>query len=107
MNIINKSFLKLALLPAGLYESMGVNLSQLRAILHTKLTMDDRRLNPMQQARRKKNAKPVSMATLGTMFLSALMGLIYLVSFMIGADIVTHLTFYFSFFFFMLSATLI
>jgi ABC-2 type transport system permease protein len=107
MNIINKGFLKLALLPAGIYSRMGVNLDQLRSILHVKLIMDDRRPNSIQQSRRQKNAKPISTATLGTMLLSALMGFLYLFSFIIGQDIVTHLSFYFSFFFFMLSATLI
>ena len=52
MNIINKGFLKLALLPAGIYSRMGVNLDQLRSILHVKLTMDDRRPNSIQQTRR-------------------------------------------------------
>ncbi|MDB5197307.1 MAG: hypothetical protein JWP88_1678 [Flaviaesturariibacter sp.] len=107
MNIINKAFLKLALLPAPLYKSMGIHLPQLRSILHTKLTMDDRRASPLAQARRNKKSKPVSMATLGTMLLSALMGVFFLFAFAIGKDPQTQLTFYFSMFFFMLSATLI
>jgi ABC-2 type transport system permease protein len=107
MNIINKVFLKLALLPSGVYRQMGVNIPQLKAILNTKLTIDDRRPGSIQQTRKRKSNKPVSLATLGTMFMSALLGLLFLFSFYIGQDKVTQLTFYFSMFFFMLSATLI
>lgn len=108
MNIINRIFLKFALLPSGIYRNIGVDLTQLRSILETKLTMDDRRPGTMQQVRsRKTSDNPVTMATLGMMFLSALMGLLYLISFLVGNDPVTQLTVYFTFFFFMLSATLI
>src|SRR5215208_2018260 len=107
MNIINKAFLKLALLPSGIYRKMGVSIPQLKSILNTKLTMDDRRPNTLRQTTRRKKDKPVSLATLGTMFLSALLGLVYLFAFSIGHDMITELTFYFSMFFFMLSATLI
>lgn len=107
MHIINKTFLKLALLPMGVYRRMGVDAIHLKAILVTKLTMDDRRPNTVQQTRHKKSDKPVNTATLGTILLSAVIGLVYLVSFAIGQNIVTHLTFYFSFFFFMLAASLI
>ena len=107
MNFINRFFLKLALLPAGFYQSMGVNTHQLKAILTTKLIMDDRRPRPLTQASKKKNGKPVSMATLGTMFMSAILGVFYLLFLNAGSDIVTRLTFYFSIFFVMLSLTLI
>lgn len=107
MNPVNKAFLKLALLPSGLYQRMGINSAQLKTILHIKLTMDDRRAGTLYQAQAKKRKKPVSMATVGTMVMSAILGLMYLLSFMAGENAITHLTFYFSFFFFMLSATLI
>ncbi|MCW3073775.1 MAG: hypothetical protein JWP69_844 [Flaviaesturariibacter sp.] len=107
MNFINKAFLRLALLPSPLYKNMGVSLPQLRAILTTKLTMDDRRVNAFAQVQNRKKAKPMTKATLLTMLLSAFMGLFFLLSFSIGKDIQTQLTFYFSMFFFMLSATLI
>src|SRR6476661_7361103 len=107
MNVVNKTFLKLVLLPSFIYRRMHVNIPQLRSILYIKLLMDDRRRGVLQQTSTRKREKPVTMATLGTMLLSALLGLVYLMSFMIGDDIVTHLTFYFSLFFFMLSATLI
>lgn len=107
MHIINKSFLKFALLPAGLYQRMGINTIHLKAILTAKLTMDDRRPNTLQQAQYRKSEKPVSAATVGTILISAFIGLVFLVSFAIGKNAVTHLTFYFSFFFFMLAASLI
>ncbi len=106
--MVNRFFLKLALLPSGIYRRMGVNPKQLRAILHTKLIIDDRRPGTLQQTRnRKKPDKPVTRGTIALMFLSTLMGFLYLLSFMVGSDPVTHLTIFFSFFFFMLSATLI
>jgi hypothetical protein len=107
MNYINTLFLKLALLPAPLYRRMGVHLPQLQSILHTKLIMDDRRPNTIMQTSQQKNNRPVSMATLGTMFFSGIMGLVFLFAFAIGNDIITHLTFFCSMFFFLLSATLI
>ena len=107
MHIINKTFLKLALLPGGAYKRLGVNGTHLKAILTAKLTIDDRRPNTLQQTRRGKPDKPVTAATAGTVLVSLFMGLIFLISFYIGQNMVTHLTFYFSFFFFMLAASLI
>lgn len=107
MTIINKAFLQFALLPSGLYRKLGVNTVQLRSILQAKLTIDDRRPNAMQQTSYRKKDKPVTAATIGTMIVSALMGLLYLLAFSIGNNMITHLTVYFTFFFFMLSATLI
>src|SRR4051812_4577542 len=106
MNLFNKIFLKLALLPSRVYGKLGADVAQLRSIVTIKLVMDDRRPNTLQQTRRQSD-KPVSMATLGTMFISLLMGLLLLISFAVGEDMVTRMTIYFSFFFFMLSATLI
>jgi hypothetical protein len=106
MNIINKAFLKLALLPSSFYRSIGVDVVKLNSIVTTKLIMDDRRPNSLQQTRRNKE-KQVSLATLGTMLMSALVGFVYLLAFSIGDDVITHLTFYFTLFFFMLSLTLI
>jgi hypothetical protein len=57
--------------------------------------------------KRGKNNKPVTAATLGTMFLSALMGCFYLVAFYFGSNIISQLTLYFSFFIFLLAFSLI
>src|SRR5688572_18079377 len=99
MNIINKAFLKFALLPSPIYKKMGVDLVQLRSILHVKLTMDDRRVSTIQQTSHRKKKKPPTMATIGTMVLSAVMGLVFLYAFAIGGDRITQLTIYFSMFF--------
>lgn len=106
MHVINRTFLKLALLPLNLYRRMGVDPVQLQAILTTKLTLDDRRPQPIAQATARQK-KQVSMATLGTMAMSALMGVFFVAFFFIGSDKVTQLTFYFTFFFVLLSLTLI
>jgi ABC-2 type transport system permease protein len=107
VNPVNKIFLKLVLLPAAIYKSLGVNIEQLNSILVTKLIMDDRRPNTIQQTSNRNKGKQVSLATIGTMLMSGLIGLVYLFAFSIGSNMVTSLTIYFSMFFFMLSATLI
>ena len=56
---------------------------------------------------REEKGKACFNGNVGTMFFSALLGVVYLFAFSIGNDMITQLTFYFSMFFFMLSATLI
>ncbi len=107
MNVINKFLLGIVLFPQSLYKRLGVNVLHLRSILTTKLMMDDRRPNTFQQVQRKKSEKPVASATLGTIALSAIMGLFFLVSFSMGRNYVTHLTVYFSIYIVLLSSTLI
>ena len=107
INPINRFFLYLLLLPAGLYRRMGVDLAHLRAILHTKLLMDDRRPMALQQTRQNKQGKPPRLATLGTMLFSAILGCVFLSGFAIGKDDTTKLTIYFSFYIFILASTLI
>ena len=64
MNILNKFFLTLVLLPRKLYSQWGINTSHLTAILSTKLIMDDRRSNTMQATRQNRNSgKEISIAT--------------------------------------------
>lgn len=106
MHVLNRALLKGILLPKGLYRRMGINTGLLRAILVTKLTIDDRRPNSMQMVR-KRDEKPINAATIGTIFMSALLGLLYLGAFFFSDDEATSLMFYFSLFFFMLSASLI
>src|SRR5687767_2710633 len=85
---------------------MGIDSGLLKTILVTKLTIDDRRPNSMQMMR-KKDSRPVNAATIGTILMSGLLGLLYLGAFFFSKDEATGLTFYFSLFFFMLSASLI
>ncbi|HEX2534394.1 MAG TPA: hypothetical protein VHK69_11700 [Chitinophagaceae bacterium] len=107
MNVVNRLLLRAVLLPSPLYRRMGADMGQLRAILHTKLLMDDRRPNTMHLTQSARRTKPINAATIGTILISALMGLIYLMAFLVGNDSVTQMTVYFSFFLFMLAASLI
>lgn len=107
MNLVNRFFLWIVLLPTQLYEKMGINTKQLRAVLNTKLLIDDRRPNTFHQTQQKKKKKPVSYATLGTMLVTGFMGCFFVFSFFVGQDMVTHLTIFFSFFLFVLASTLI
>ncbi len=107
MNIINRFFFNIVMLPSSVYEGMGVDTTQLKSILKIKLAMDDRRASSFQQTRAQKNKKPVKLATLGTMFLTLMMGAFFLFSFFVGNDDVTKGTIYFSMYIFMLAATLI
>ncbi len=107
MNVINKFILGIVLSPQSLYTRLGVNVYHLRAILTTKLIIDDRRPNTFQQVQLKKSEKPVTAATLGTMVMSAILGLIFLSSFSVGDDYVTHLTVYFSIYIVLLSMMLV
>ena len=107
MNFFDRFFLKLFLLAAPGLQKMNVNMDHLKAILVAKLTMDNRRPAAFQQMRASKEKKELNQATLKTMFVSLVMGLFFLMSFAIGNDITTKLTFFFSMFIFMLAATLI
>src|SRR4051794_16456894 len=107
MNIINSTLLRFALLPSAIYRKMGVNTQHLKVILNAKLTMDDRRPNTFQQIQRKRNNKPINLATLGTMLWSAVMGSVFLLSFMFGKSYETKFTIYFSFYVTILASILI
>jgi ABC-2 type transport system permease protein len=65
MNILNKFFLRTVLLPAGLYRKMGVNIPHLKAILTTKLMMDDRRVSQHPTGKKKKIKKEPKNMTIG------------------------------------------
>lgn len=105
-NVINKFFLWVVLIPIKFYSGLGVNKMQLKAILKTKLIMDDRRPNSMQQMKRSKS-KVTNRATLLTMFISALLGSLFLMVFSIGNNYVVQLTIFFSMYIFVLASSLI
>ncbi|HET9569913.1 MAG TPA: hypothetical protein VFP20_00680 [Bacteroidales bacterium] len=107
MNFIDKFFLWLVLLPVALYQKLGVDLNQLKAVLTAKLTMDNRRPASFGNRSRGKEKKVISKATLSTMFGSLMTGLMMLFSFGMGADMVTKLSMYLSMFIFMICITLI
>jgi ABC-2 type transport system permease protein len=107
MNFFNTFFLRIVLLPAGLYRRMGVNIPHLKAILTTKLMMDDRRVSGLQQTRKKKIKKEPKNTTIASMIFTAIMGSVFLFAFSVGKDYVTQLTVYFSFYIFTLISVLI
>jgi ABC-2 type transport system permease protein len=107
MNIFNKLFLFLVLLPSALYKKMGISIPHLQAILKTKLLMDDRRVSSLKQTKQRKNQKPPNYATLATMFMTTIFGCVFLVSFSVGHDYFTQLTIYFSLYIFSLTSVLI
>ncbi len=107
MNIINRFFLHLLLLPSGMYQKMGVSIPHLKAILTTKLIMDDRRPNSIHQTQKKKQQKPIRFATLGMMLYTTFLGCFFLVAFAFGHDAVTKFTIFFSFYIFILTSLLI
>ncbi len=108
MNFINRFLLKFVLFPKNLYAKSGVNTAQLQSILNAKLLMDDRRpVSLMAARRRQKQPKEISKATLTTMLVSVVMGALFLFCFFLNTVIIAQLTFYFTYFMFMLVATLI
>ena len=107
MNIIDRFFLKIILLSGPFLQKLNVNQAHLKAILVAKLTMDNRRPAAFQQLRATGEKKELNMATLKTMFVSLVMGLLFLFSFAVSDDLTLKLTVFFSMFIFMLAATLI
>lgn len=106
MNIVNKLLLRLVMLATPLFRKMGVDVFLLEVIVSTKLVMDDRRPNTIQQ-RRKQNDKPVKWATLFTMFISALLGVFLLYGFLLGNDGISKTLLFFLMYSFILMSTLI
>ncbi len=105
MNVINQFFLRIFLSPSVLYRKAGIDMDQLRLILTTKLIIDDRRPNTFHRSRQ--TAKKISLATLGTMAFSAVLGCMFLFAFTSGNNLQVQLIFYFSIYMFMLISTLI
>ena len=93
--------------PSALYRQWGIDTNQLALILRTKLTMDDRRPNTFQQTRAHQKKEGISNAMLGTMVMALVMGLVNLIVFAFGKDDITHLSFFFLAFMFLLASILI
>lgn len=108
MNFIDKFFLWLVMLPVSVYQKLGVDMVQLKAVLIAKLTMDNRRPASFGGLRRSgKEKKEMSKATLVTMGGALMMGLIMLYTFGVGVDMLTKLSMYMTMFLFMICITLI
>jgi hypothetical protein len=107
LNIINQFLLNAVLWPRFLYQKMGVDTGILRTILTYKLLMDDRRPNTFHKTGNQQGEKPVTASTLGTMLLSAGVGLLFITSFFVSRNLLTCGFLYFTMFIVMLALTLI
>lgn len=83
------------MIPSALWESLGADIGQLRAILHTKLMLDDR--NPMTIGRMNKPKTERKFATLMNSFASLVFGVVYMFPLIVVKDRVFSLTIYFTF----------
>ncbi len=105
-NFFNKALLWLFLQPKGLYKKLNVNTSHLRAILIIKLVIDDRTATGINRVRAQTRSEDPSTATMFTMLISLVMGVVLLGVFMLSDD-VTRMTFYFASLGFMLAMFMI
>jgi hypothetical protein len=109
MNFINKFLLWMAMLPKARYEKMGINTYQLKAILNTKLMIDDRTPSSFQQLRRRTKKEGKLTATrVWSVIASVFIGALFL-GFSVASfnNDIMRLTFYFAFFITMFSLSLI
>lgn len=104
---MNRLLIYLLLSPRAFYQKMGVNIDQLKSILATKLLMDERRPNSLQQVRQKKSDTPTKSSTLGTIIMAALMGILFLFPLFLSNDLLTQFTLFFILLIFFLSMMLI
>jgi ABC-2 type transport system permease protein len=107
MNFIDKFLVYVVLLPKAFYQNMGVNTTQLKAILKTKITLGDRTPTGIRAIRKAKQNKPTSGVSYTQIFMSVFLGVMFMFSFFMGANYVTKLTIYFSMYIFVLTSTLI
>lgn len=90
---MNKFFIFLVMLPSALWESLGADIVQLRAILNVRLMIDDRKPSPIgRQSKVKKDRKYGSLINA---FLFCVMGFIYMFPIMMVPDRVFSMTLYF------------
>ncbi len=103
---MNKLLLRLALLPSGLWKSMGADTGQLQALLDVKLKLDDRR--PVGFGRNRTEKKNRRFSLIWGMVISFISGLIYVMPLLVFRnDMLLALSAFFVLFLFMLSFTLI
>ena len=105
MNFINNFLLRLAMLPKFLYRKMDVNISQLYAILNTKLLIDNRRPFSFKSMGRQQQKETNNSSVTTTLF-SLFMGLFFCTIFS-KEGLELQMTLYFLMMICMLSALLI
>jgi len=104
---LKKLLLKLLLLPRGYYTRMGVNITQLRAILTAKLLMDDRRPIHLNRKNKKTEAKPSNFVGIFRFFLSLLLGIVLIFPLISDANKLVKMGILFTLLFIILSLMLI
>jgi len=102
---MNKLFLKLVMLPSGLWHGMGADIEQLRAILTVRLKMDDRK--PLSFGRQQAQKKERKAGSFFSVFISAVMGCLYLIPLAAFKDNVFAFWAYYTTFTFILTFMLI
>lgn len=102
---MNKLLLKLAMLPAPLWRSLGADTDQLSAILNVRLMIDNRR--PIGFGRRQSQKKDIKNGTIISAVIFTVMGIFYSLPLIIIPDRVLSLALYFTLIFLMLTLTLI
>lgn len=95
MNILDKTFLKLALLPKGMYRRMHVHTHQLECILMTKLEMDDRTPSSLMKMNRRKKKTDLKNARWGDFFINLVMGLLMAIPVLMGGKNYTEISFFY------------
>ena len=107
---MSKFLLWLIMLPSGLWKALGADNKQLRAIIYAKLLMDNRK--PLafggNKGVQRKKKKPTKNTSVRMMFLSLIMGFIYILPMVITEqDVVLGLTLFYTLFIVFLTFTLI
>lgn len=103
---MNRFYLAIVALLNPLWKRLGVNVSQLRAILQAKLIMDDRRPNAYTQMQQKKK-KEMKNGSVVMLLVSLLMGVFYLFFFFVSNDHLMQMFMWFSVYMVMMAVTLI
>ena len=93
---MNKLLLNLVMLPSALWRSMGADIAQLRALLNTRLILDDRKPISVGMSRPQKQKKDRKYGTLVSTFIFLMMGCFYMFPLAIISDRIFSLTIYFS-----------
>lgn len=92
---MNKLLLNLVMLPSALWKSMGADNVQLRAILNTRLLLDDR--SPMSMGRMNKPKTETKYTTLRNIIASLVLGFVYMFPVIVVPDRIFSLAIFFSF----------
>lgn len=91
---MNKFLLFLVMLPSAIWKALGADTLQLRAILGTRLMLDDRK--PLSMGRNQRQKKDRKHGTLVSSIILSFMGFFYMFPVLVVKDRIYSLTIYFS-----------